>query len=225
MVLQGGMSSGFAFQFPWPVGGLRTQGGLWRARELMELFQLCDHRAIPKEKQRAKPHTKCKQLGHGHHPQSLGSHRGGLGWSQIQHGLQVMAGPFHKAKKTGGEDPTSGWSQGWAYQPCFLPHPPESPSRAFSPSLFQAPTGDGVPAAMANPGPASCWVRLSRRTGRGRGRTVTEGHRKERSTRLDRYRSCCPSSLQPLCSRGSPRFLVGGTDPHLPSHCRSARPW
>lgn len=63
----------------------------------MELLQLCDHMAVPKEKQRAKPHTECKQLGHGQHPQSLGSHRGSLGWSQLQHGLQVMAGPFHKA--------------------------------------------------------------------------------------------------------------------------------
>lgn len=29
----------------------------------------------------------------------------------------------------------------------------------------------GVSAAMANPGPASCWVWLSRRTGRGRGKS------------------------------------------------------
>lgn len=101
---------------------------------------------------------------------------------------------------------------------------PESPSRAQRPSLSQSPTGDGGPSSYGKPRPSllSGWAQQEKRP---RGKEESGGHRKERSTRLNRNRSCCLSSLQAPCPRGSPRFLVGGTDPHRPSHCRSGRPW
>lgn len=40
--------------------------------------------------------------------------------------------------------------QGWASQPCFFPYP-RVLSRAYSPSLLQAPTGDGGPSSYGKP--------------------------------------------------------------------------
>lgn len=139
------------FQVSMVPRSLRAKGGLWRHWGLSgELLQLCDHRAIPKEKQRAKPHTKCKQLGHGRHPQSLGSHRGGLGCPSSSMASKLWLGLSIRHKRQVRTTPPQAGVQGWASQPCFFAHP-RVLSRAYSPSLLQAPTGDGGPSSYGKP--------------------------------------------------------------------------
>lgn len=99
---------------------------------------------------------------------------------------------------------------------------PKSPSRAQRPSLSQAPTGDGGPSSYGKPRPSLLWG-WAQQEKRPREKKSHWGPQEGEKHRLNR-RSCCLSSLQ-APSRGSPRFLVGGTDPHRPSHCRSGRPW
>ena len=211
------------FQVSMARGSLRAKGGLWRPRGLSgELLQLCDHRAIPKEKQRARPHTKCTQLGRGRHPHPV------TGSPQRRPGLvpvssmasKLWVGLSIRHKRQVRTTPPQAGVQGWASQPPSFPHPRVLPGHT-APPCSRLPLVMEVPAAMADPGAASCWVWLSR--GRGRGKSHW-GPQEGEKHRMNRSRSCCPSSLQPLCPRGSPRSLVGGTDPHLPSHCRSGRP-
>lgn len=58
--------------------------------------------------------------------------------------------------------------QGWTSQPCFFPYPRVLLGHT-APPCSRLPLVMEVPAAMANPGTASCWVWLSR--GRGRGKS------------------------------------------------------
>lgn len=170
-----------------------------------ELLQLCDHRAIPKEKPRAKPHTKCKQLGHGRHPSHWVPTE--EAWaapsSSVASKLWLSLSIRHKRQVR--MTPPQAGVQGWASQPCFFPYPRVLPGHT-GPPCSRLPLVMEVPAAMANPGTASCWVGSAGEEGGGR---VTGGHRKERSTRMNRTGPAAPPLSSPSVLEAPPGFWWG----------------
>lgn len=138
------------FQVSMAHRSLRAKGGLWRHWGLSgELLQLCDHRAIPKEKQRAKPHSKCKQLGRGRHPSHWVPTEEAWAAPSSSTASKLWLGLYIRHKRQVRTTPPQAGVQAGLHS--HASSSPQSPSRAYSPSLLQAPTGDGCPSSYGKP--------------------------------------------------------------------------
>lgn len=179
MALQEGMSSGFAFKFPWPCRRPESRGRPPEGQELSGAPSALRPQGHSKSKAKSQTTHQVQTARAWALPQSLGpteEARAGPSSSMASKlwlGLSVR----HK-RQVGKTPPQAGVRAGPNSHASSLT--PESLSRAHSPSLFQAPTGDGDPSSYGNPRP-SLLPGLAQQEKRPREREVTGDHRKERS--------------------------------------------